>query len=221
MELFYIGSIVKKDTKNVLRNYNVYKDGDYLQWELTQDKYALFGTQDFNLLIQKEWRAQRDNTFGSRDMFYVLCRTPSNPALGAHRYLAGLEPSDVITVDHKNQNGLDNRRCNLRLATKEQQVLNHDRVGVRVGEDFSNPYRGVIRRSDNGRFRVRASVLGKQHNLGHFHCPVKAAECWDEFIYEGYKNHNPLVGVDRNGITGEPTINFIHFNFPERLGIKI
>lgn len=219
MELVYTGSIIKKDTSSFLRSYRIFKQDKELQWELTQGQMGLFDVEDFDRLITKEWRAQRDKTFNSKEMFYVLCGHKNTEVLSAHRFLAGLSYEDELTVDHKNKNGLDNRKTNLRLATSEQQMLNHTRTGKTIDEEFSCGFRGVTQRKDNFRYRVRASVLGKQHNLGHFSCPIKAAECWDEFIYEGYKNHDPLKGIELNGICGEHSLNFIHFNFPERLGL--
>lgn len=205
MELFYTGSIVKKDTKNLLRNYNVYKDGDCLQWELTQNKYALFDTQDFDALLQKEWRAAK-----ARKTFYPV--SGKDQLLFAHNYLivGVLEP---ITVDHKSMNGLDNRRSNLRLATRQQQMLNRSIIGL-------SGFRGVTERRKDGAWRAEGRIDSEHFHVGYFQSKTQAAEAWDEYMFERFKNHNPLAGVDRNGITGEPTINFIHFNFPERLGIK-
>jgi len=110
------------DTKNLLRNYNVYKDGDYLRWELTQNKYALFDTQDFDALLQKEWRAAK-----ARKTFYPV--SGKDQLLFAHNYLIG-GILELITVDHKSMNGLDNRRSNLRLATRQQQMLNRSIIGL-------------------------------------------------------------------------------------------
>lgn len=41
-----------------------------------------------------------------------------------HRYLMGLGLEDTAEVDHINGNRADNRRCNLRLATKSQNGAN-------------------------------------------------------------------------------------------------
>lgn len=218
MELVYSGSVLKKDTNSFVRSYRVFKQDRELRWELTQGQTGIFDAEDFDALITREWRAQRDSTFSSNEMFYVLCGNNAE-VLSAHRFLAGLSHINPVTVDHRNKNGLDNRKSNLRLATTEQQMLNHTRTGKKICEEFSCGFRGVIQRKDNYRYRVRASVLGKQYNLGHFSCPIKAAECWDEFVYDGYKDHDPLKGLEFNGICGEPSLNFIHFNFPERLGL--
>lgn len=220
-EVIYNGVLFKPNSSKINRTYKVYKKDNLLKWELTQGQFGLFDLNDLDSLLQQNWRAQLDKTISNPDMYYVLTGHDIGEVIAAHRYLAGLEFGNPITVDHKNRQGLDNRKQNLRLATKEQQVLNQQRQGFKNGdpESFSCEYRGVIQRSDNGKFRVRGSVLGVQYNLGHFSDPVKAAETWDEFLFERFKNHNPLVGLDMNGIKSEPTLNFIQFNFPERLGL--
>ena len=213
MEFFYEGKVCKKNTGKFLREFRVYKENDTLVWELTQGKQALFDMCDFELLLPYHLRAQKDS-----QTYYAVVNESNTVVIGTHRLIIGC-PDTHITVDHKNRNGLDNRRCNLRLATAEQQILNKIRNGKPAGGDFSCEYRGVVQRGDNFRYRVRGSVLGKQYNLGHFSCPVIAAEAWDEFLYESFKSHNPLKGMCLNGVCGEPSVNFINFNFPERLGL--
>lgn len=202
MELIHTGCVIKKDTGNLIRSYNIFKDGEYLQWELTQGKMALFDVEDFDTLIKKEWRAAR-----SKRSFYAA--SGREQLVFAHNYLFKTECG--ITVDHKNMNGLDNRRENLRLATTTQQMLNRRR------EDRC--FRGVVWNDKVYKWRSEGRCDNEHFHVGYFQTEVDAAIAWDEYMFEKYKNHNPLEGVERNGITGEPTLNFIHFNFPERLGL--
>lgn len=74
-----------------------------------------------------------------------------------HRFLFGLSPGDRITVDHKNHDGLDNRRsCNLRLATRAQNSAN-----TRTMRKASSKYRGAHWHS---RFKKWASVMVVSNN---------------------------------------------------------
>ena len=217
MELFYEGSICKKDTGKFLRSFKVYKEGDVLHWQLTQGKQGIFNSCDFEILVHHHLRAQKDqrSPLQGGEQYYVLTNF-GKEAVGVHRIIAGTYDT-LITVDHKNRNGLDNRRENLRLATAEQQKLNKTRVGLRSVEGYSCEYRGVVYRTDCGirPYRARACVSEGIKELGHFSNVIEAAKVWDSFMYDYYKDQNPLDGVVMNGVCGEPSVNFIPFNFPK------
>lgn len=94
-------------------------------------------------------------------------------------------PAGVL-VDHKNRNGLDNRKANLRLATNGQNVAN--RPGwVKSSSKFKGVY------WDSSRLKWRASIEhnGKKYSIGRFSLEedaakavdVKAVELFGEFAY--------------------------------------
>ena len=58
-----------------------------------------------------------------------ICTRPSNRQLiYLHRYLMDCKNGDNKTVDHINNNKLDNRLCNLRIATMSEQNMNRTNV---------------------------------------------------------------------------------------------
>lgn len=219
MQLYYTGKVTHPYVKKYNRVFKVFDSGEYLVWELTQDLSALVDYVDFEDLKTLNWRAQKDQT--KIPNWYALGGSSGgqDDVIGMHRFIA---KNPDYQVDHRNLNSLDNRRHNLRLATKEQQMLNQYKNGG--GKDskatYTSAYRGLTFRKDMGKFRVRAQGLGgKQFNVGHFTSEITAAEAWDDFMLESYKDDFPLQGVSSNGVTGEPTLNFIRFNFPKRLGL--
>jgi hypothetical protein len=73
-----------------------------------------------------------------------------------------------MVVDHINGNGLDNRRCNLRICTPAQNGLNS-----RPRVDGKSRFKGVFPHGD----RWRAKVGGR--HLGLFDDEVEAAKARD------------------------------------------
>lgn len=215
-ELVYKGWFRHPYNPTFNREYCVWKTTDgTLSWELTQGLYAEVDMLDLDLLLNYTWRAQKSSM-----TYYALggATNSSVDVIGMHRVIATGIPQE-IHVDHKNRDGLCNLRNNLRLSTEKQNMFNHKRCGGNVNSQ-SSKYRGVTKRTDNNRFRVRTVDLdNSQVNVGHFDCEIEAAIAWDEWMYERYKNDNPLLGLDFNGVISEPTVNFIEFNFPERLGL--
>lgn len=82
-----------------------------------------------------------------------------------HRFLIA---TDAECVDHVNGNGLDNRRCNLRPATRSQNKANSRRHA-----NNASGFKGVTRRS-HGCWNARIRVDGKLISLGCFPSPELA-----------------------------------------------
>jgi hypothetical protein len=75
----------------------------------------------------------------------------------------------TTTVDHKNRNSLDNRKENLRVASRSQNAINWLR---------KNKYgRGVC--LVGGLFQARIAVNGKRKFIGCFKTPEEARAAYD------------------------------------------
>lgn len=91
-----------------------------------------------------------------------------------HKIPKGME------CDHKNGNGLDNRRNNLRLATPSQNRINSNKkIGI-------SGYRGV--RWDKHRKRWRADIQfeGRKISLGRSLLKEECAKLYDKKAKELY-----------------------------------
>lgn len=81
-----------------------------------------------------------------------------------HRFLMDAPPGQP--VDHINGDGLDNRRCNLRLVTREQNQRN------RRARD-GRKHKGITQ-TPAGQWRARIEVEGRSKHLGVFESPEAA-----------------------------------------------
>lgn len=87
------------------------------------------------------------------------------------RYMHQLLTGNLLT-DHENHNGLDNRRENLREATRGQNLANQ-----RPGRRGSSDYKGVDLR--RGLWRARIKTGGREVFLGYHANPEAAARAYD------------------------------------------
>lgn len=101
----------------------------------------------------------------------------------AHRVamamLLGEWPS--LHVDHINGDRLDNRRCNLRPATRHEQARN-----TSSAHNSTSKYLGVSWRANRNKWRAVIFVDGKQKSLGAFDDEEKAALAYDAAAREHF-----------------------------------
>jgi hypothetical protein len=108
---------------------------------LTQGKFALVDPDDPAEPWLVKWCATRN-----RYKWYAVRNA------GDHRdYLHRLLMGDVERIDHRNGNGLDNRRCNLRSATNSQNMANGPRP-----KDNTSGHQGVVLIKRTGGWQARA-----------------------------------------------------------------
>lgn len=85
-----------------------------------------------------------------------------------HRAL--LNVGDDIEVDHRDGDGFNNQRDNLRVATRSQQLAN-----ARTRSDNTSGFRGVHFDKRRGLFAAEIKVGPKRYRLGRFRDPIEAA----------------------------------------------
>ena len=86
-----------------------------------------------------------------------------------HRLITG-----YALTDHINRNGLDNRRCNLRPATKAQNRANSSKQA-----GSSSRFKGVVRYGTAGKWRALIAHGGRVVSLGYYVSDVDAARAYD------------------------------------------
>jgi hypothetical protein len=141
--------------------------------QLTQGKYAIVDPDDFARLNKQKWHAQISNStfYAERTM---RLQDGKRVVIKMHRQI--LKVPDHMFVDHINHNGLDNRKANLRQATRAQNSRNRRKVQK---ANFHSKYKGLTWYKHEKRWAVRIMVDGKSKFLGYFDDEVEAAKAYD------------------------------------------
>lgn len=127
---------------------------------LTQSKVALVDDEDYEYISQWNWYAMY--TRGS----WYAARCVRGRHIWMHREIMNT-PTDLL-VDHKDNNGLNNQRYNLRNCTQSVNIQN---MRSRDG------YRGVS--YHRTKYRSRIEVNGRQVYLGLFIHAKDAAKAYN------------------------------------------
>lgn len=144
---------------------------------LTKGKVAVVDDVDFEGLSQFKWQALED-----KHLWYAV-RTirvgKKRTSLLMHRAIIGCDRE--MQVDHRDRNGLNNLRNNLRVSTGSQNCGN-----ARRKKNNKSGLKGVNARP-NGKFRARIWIDGANRSLGDFDSADEAHAAYGIAAQEKYK----------------------------------
>ncbi len=156
--------------------------GDALGLLLANDRVALIDPADYELARPFRWIGQvcRGAVYARA---FVLTPDGRKCCVLLHRLLFGLAPTDRTKVDHRDHDGLNNRRDNLRLATHTQNLRNSRKLAR-----CSSRFKGVHRDSRPGVPRpwIASIKLDKMRHLGCFATEEAAALAYNVAALEHF-----------------------------------
>jgi hypothetical protein len=145
---------------------------------LSRGLKALVDDEDYELVSRFPWRAMR----ASDGKFYAI----GNPSIKGgvprktvymHRII--LNPPRGMESDHINGDRLDNRRCNLRVCTRQQNQFNrHPSRGK------YSMFKGVFFYKTTGKWMATITMNGKREYLGIFSSETDAAMVYNKRAIE-------------------------------------
>lgn len=147
---------------------------DAVQIPVGPDLFAIVDQVDAEKIRGYKWHPIRSGT-----TFYAATSLPpkspggSWPSVRMHRMILSVGSDEQ--VDHKNHDGLDNRRSNLRICNQSQNNGNR-----RLSSGNTSGYKGVHWDGVRHLWRAYIRVDGRALHLGRFRDPESAAAVYDE-----------------------------------------
>ncbi|MBN1787090.1 MAG: HNH endonuclease [Sedimentisphaerales bacterium] len=135
---------------------------------LTNGKFTIVSPEDYEKLSEYNWQCIEKNNNS-----YAI-RMQGNKIIQMHRMITNTPKGKV--VDHKDRNGLNNIRENLRLATIAQNNRNCKKRTTPV----SSKYKGVSLYKGYKKWRASIRYDNKYKHLGYFENEIEAAKAYDE-----------------------------------------
>jgi hypothetical protein len=141
---------------------------------LTRGLVAIVDERDYNVLRGHSWHALK-----TRGKFYACTRiypfrgSKTSEFVYMHRMITSAQRGFV--VDHKNGDGLDNRRENLRVCTQTENGAN--RAVKSIGK--SSVFKGVHFARREKRWMAKIQYKRKQIVIGYYRNEVDAARAYD------------------------------------------
>lgn len=135
---------------------------------LTKNKYAIVDDEDYERLSQWKWHF---------DGVYARRSTPDKDkkCVNMHRLLCDFPVGKQI--DHINGDQLDNRKCNLRICTRQQ---NHWNRSINLSPK-SSKYKGVYWENERQKWRAYIYKNNKRINIGRFLTEQEAANAYNKY----------------------------------------
>lgn len=140
-----------------------------------QQHTVLVDAEDYALISRYPWVTSKK----ANGMYYVeatIYHNGKKSKIFLHRLVMGMQQ---LEIDHRNRNGLDNRKCNLRYCTKRLNAANSKRVN-KFG------YKGIWRYPKSVNFVARINKGKKRVEYGPFKTAKAAALAYDKLALQLY-----------------------------------
>lgn len=163
---------------------------DAIRIPLTNGGFAIVDGCDEEMFRRCNWRWTRGSGY-------------TNYVAGYHRGIVTLmhhlvlPPKLGFVPDHKDGDGLNNRRSNLRYATVSQNAQNKRKQRGK----YTSRYKGVYFYKSNGRWRAHIEHLGRKMSLGYFPTEIEAAIAYNTAAQELFGEFARLNEVDHQHST--------------------
>jgi hypothetical protein len=155
--------------------------------ELTQEKVADVDEDDYARLSSAKWHAKKDHkTFYAKRTIRKSdgkwTTQLMHREIWEHRF--GPIP-EGMEVDHKDRNGLNNRKDNLHLVAHQRNTVNDTKHS-----NNTSGFVGVHWHKRHCKWQAYYKHNYKIYHVGYFDTPEAAAEARDLFVYRNFHSES-------------------------------
>jgi hypothetical protein len=176
---------MKATTNNKLRTIEPFDERSRLI-ELSFGKFSVIDAEDYDRVSQYNWCSVK---MGQN--WYAKAFRTDGTHLSMHRLITNA-PKHLV-VDHRDHNGLNNQKSNLRLCTPSQNQHN-----ARPNPGGSSRHKGVYREKKTKKYRATIGHRSKRYHIGCFDneddagraYDRKAIELFGEFAYLNFPDED-------------------------------
>lgn len=136
--------------------------------ELKGGQVALVDDEDFPLVMSYRWQCRVDRT--TSYAYTHIKRNGIQRNVRMHHLILGVVGNGT-EVDHRDHNGLNNQKHNLRIATRSQNCANRRKINRAT----SSRFKGVYFDKSLQKWRARIKINGVRKLIGNFKDEVAAA----------------------------------------------
>lgn len=137
---------------------------------LTKGLFAKVDDADYEDVARFKWCVW--GTYAARSLPGHLPGQPQYRSMHAQL----MNPPEGFEVDHVNRDRLDNRRCNLRVCSAQQNMANRQCGNNAAGLNGVTP--------DRGKWKAHFETGGKHYNLGRYDSAEEAARVRDAMAFK-------------------------------------
>jgi hypothetical protein len=152
---------------------------------LTQGKFAMVDDTDYEAVSRFKWHAHFDD-----HNWYAIRRTKTGHQK-MHIFL--MQPPAGVEIDHKDRNGLNNQRGNLRICLHHQNMSNTFRPTLN-----RSGFKGVSWKKRNRKWCAQIAVKRVVKHIGLFDSKEDAARAYDtqaELLHGEFALTNQKLGL--------------------------
>lgn len=162
--------------------------------------YSLVDDKDFDLLKKYNWHVQYQGSKRGKKPRAVtttvfIKKTNSRKMVSLHQLL--IKTSKDFVIDHINGDIFDNRRANLRIATRSQNAINRKKPSGRNGKISTSKYKGVCYHKRDKVWQAAICENSKRINLGSFKTEKEAALAYNKAAKKFFKEFANLNVIPR------------------------